>query len=158
MVAGAVLAIGAAVVGLFVFKDQIGEFLAGQVAKPITDVISTAGGVFFDAGADAGRVEAERQRKEQIFRAEQDLENAAKEQGFGSLAEFNLATDSGAVVIGGTRTVVDFGLIGDVLPTDPSPEFLANPEKFLTKEQLLRFNKLFSTTTRGTKRFGGQTL
>lgn len=149
MVAGILLAVAALAVGLFIFKSEISNFFAsgfesigagaGELGKNVTET-------FLDpikrAGEAAGRDEAERIRQEQIVRAEADIELAAKQQGFESVEAFNKATDSGSIVIGGKRTVVDFGLIGDVIPTDPSPEFIAaNPLLF---------------QTRGQTRFGGQ--
>lgn len=176
MVAAVAVIIGLAIAA-FIFRDKIAVFLGESVTKPITEGIGALGtsitsgvqelgqsvdATFLDpvraAGQAAGRAEAERRTQEIITRTERDLELAAKEQGFESIEAFNKATDSGAVVIGGERTVVDFGLIGDVLPTDPSPEFLASPEKFLTDIQLAEFKATFNqtTTTRGTSRFGGQ--
>ena len=147
MVSGALIAIVAVAAALFFFKDSIGNFFAGAVTAPIEQFGKSAAETFLDpikkAGEAAGRDEAERQRQEQILRAERDIEKAALDQGFSSIEEFNKATDSGSIVIGGERTIVDFGLIGDVIPTDPSPEFIkANPDLF---------------GTRGTTRFGGQT-
>jgi len=170
----AILLVGAA---LIIFKDDIAKFFGESITKPITEgfgllgtqltsgveeIGKSADATFIDpirkAGEAAGRAEAERRSQEIIERTERDLVLAAQQSGFASIEEFNKASDSGAVVIGGTRTVVDFGLIGDVLPSDPSPEFLASPEKFLTETQLVEFNKVFNqtTTTRGTSRFGGQ--
>lgn len=149
MVAGAVILVGLAAV-LFIFREQIGDFVGMTFTKPLTEAAgelqTTVQENFFDpifaAGQQAGRLERERLEREQIATAEADILQAAKDQGFETIEAFNKATDSGSIVIGGERTIVDFGLIGDVLPTDPSPEFIAaNPELF---------------ATRGETRFGGQ--
>lgn len=121
-----------------------------SVTKPLTDAAgelqTSVQQTFFDpvfrAGEEAGRLERERLEREQIASAEAGIEQAAKDQGFETVEAFNKATNSGSIVIGGERTVIDFGLIGDVIPTDPSPEFIAaNPTLF---------------ATRGETRFGGQ--
>lgn len=146
MVAGALIAVVAVAAALFIFKDNISEFFVKSIAAPFEQFGKSAAETFLDpikaAGEAAGRDEAERKRQEQIDRAERDIEKAALDQGFSSIEEFNKATDSGSIVIGGERMEIDFGLIGDVFPTDPSPEFIkANPELF---------------GTRGSTRFGGQ--
>ncbi len=158
----AIIAVVLVGVALFIFKDGIAKFFGETITKPIAEGFGilgtqvTAGveelgksvdATFIDpiraAGEAAGRAESERRTQEIITRTERDLELAAQQSGFSSIEEFNKATDSGSVVIGGERTIVDFGLIGDVFPTDPSPEFIkANPDLF---------------ATRGTSRFGGQT-
>lgn len=142
----AIIAVVALVIGVVIFKDEIGNFFQKQVVEGLGELGGSASATLLDpiraAGEAAGRAEAERKEQEQIVRAERDIELAAKQQGFESIEAFNKATDSGSIVIGGTRTTVDFGLIGDVIPTDPSPEFVAaNPLLF---------------PTRGTTRFGGQ--
>jgi len=142
----AIIAVAALIIGVVIFKDDIGLFFQKQVLGGLGELGGSASATLLDpiraAGEAAGRAEAERKEQEQIVRAERDIELAAKEQGFESIEAFNKATDSGSIVIGGTRTTVDFGLIGDVIPTDPSPEFIAaNPLLF---------------PTRGTTRFGGQ--
>lgn len=144
----AIIAVVALVVAVVIFKDNIAAFFQQQVLGGLGELGGSASATLLDpiraAGEAAGRAEAERKEQEQIDRAERDIEKAALDQGFSSIEEFNKATDSGSIVIGGTRTVVDFGLIGDVIPTDPSPEFIAaNPLLF---------------PTRGTTRFGGQRL
>jgi len=146
LVAGSIVAVLALVGVVIFFSKDIGGFLTKNITAPIEQFGESAQATLLDpikaAGEAAGRNEAERLKKEQIKRLETDMELSAKQQGFESIAAFNKATDSGSVVIGGERTVVDFGLIGDVIPTDPSPEFIAaNP---------LLFN------TRGQTRFGGQ--
>lgn len=160
----AIIIVGVIVVG-FIFREQIRDFFTlglGNVPKAFSDFGNTvaegAGALstsiqkpfgeartaIFEAGASLGAVERKRQEMEQILRAERDIELAAKDQGFSSIEEFNRVTDSGSIVVGGTRTTVDFGLIGNVIPSDPSPEFLASPEG----------QRIFGT--RGSLRFGGQ--
>ncbi len=167
MVVAPIAVIGLVVLGFFLFKDTIFNALTGGLATPtkaITGGLEGIGGSIFGAGEEAGRVEAERQRKEQIVRAEADIEKAARDQGFSSVEEFNRVSDSGSIVIGGERTIVDFGLIGDVIPTNPSREFIGsvegrrlietNPEfaKIVREQQGITFDP-----TRAKARFGGQT-
>lgn len=68
-----------------------------------------------EAGAKVARENA-------IKAAEAQIEQQAKDAGFSSVEAFNKATDSGAVVIGGSRMVVDFGRIGDLSEAVKSPE------------------------------------
>jgi len=145
LVAGAVIIAGLAVV-LFIFREDITNFLtlgvsglgkslseafggageaisgAGEAAREGVEMVGTS---IFDAGAGAGRAFADAQA---IKNAEAEILKAAKDSGFETVEEFNLATDSGSVVIGGEKTVVDFGLIGDVIPTNPSQEFIESAE------------------------------
>jgi len=153
LVAGIILAVAALAVGLFIFKSEISNFFAtgfesiGSTLTAGAGELSTSVDETFlnpirKAGEEAGLREAERLRLEQIKSLEAGIEQAAKDQGFDSIEAFNKATDSGSIVIGGERTTIDFGLIGDVFPTNPSPEFIAaNPLLF---------------QTRGQTRFGGQ--
>lgn len=68
-----------------------------------------------EAGAKVARENA-------IIAAEKQIEKQAKDAGFSSVEDFNRATDSGAVVIGGKRMIVDFGRIGDVSEAVKSPQ------------------------------------
>jgi len=131
-----------------IFNKQIADFLRefrpaevlGEVGESITNIITTTiTDPVTQAGVATGKVVGEAILPINIALAEAKINQEALDLGFSSLAEAEKALDAGSVVIGGTKNVVDFGLIGNVLPTDPSPEFLANPEKFLTPSQLKEF-------------------
>jgi hypothetical protein len=163
LVAGAIVGVALLVGAAIFFKDDIAKFLSGgfseigenlaggfadfskSVETGLTDtqkaIETNISKPIFDAGANL-------QTQIAISQAENSLERQAREQGFKDRAAQELATDSGSVVIGSNR-VVQFGLIGDKLPTNPSPEFIANASKLLTPEQLIEFNRQ--------QRFGGQT-
>lgn len=123
-----------------IFNKEITSFLREfKPAEQVQEVIDAIIDPVAQAGATTGKVVGEAILPFNIAKEEARIEQEAINLGFPSLAEAEKFLDAGSVVIGGTRNVVDVGLIGDVLPTDPSPEFLANPEKFLTPEQLKRF-------------------
>jgi len=141
--------VGLIILGL-IFNKQIAGFLrefkpaeqVGEVVESITNIINTTVlDPVTQAGVSAGKAVGEAILPINIAIAEAKINQEALDLGFSSLAEAEKALDAGSVVIGGTKNVVDFGLIGNVLPTDPSPEFLANPEKFLTPAQLEEFRK-----------------
>ena len=141
MVAGAIIIVGAVIVGLVIFKDQIANFISGGITGTIDSTkegLENIGGSIFDAGAGAGRAFADAQA---IKEAEAEIKKAAKDSGFESVEAFNKASDSGSIVIGGEVTTVDFGLIGDVIPTNPSKEFIASAEG----QALLMNNAEFKT-------------
>jgi len=128
LVVGAVLIVGSLIVALVIFKDDIANFLSGGLTGAVEGTQESLEGLrtsIFDAGAGAGRAFAEKQA---IETAERDIEKAALDSGFESVEAFNKATDSGSIVIGGERTTVDFGLIGNVIPTNPSREFIQSEE------------------------------
>lgn len=123
-----------------IFNKEIANFLREfKPAEQVQEVIDAITEPVTQAGVATGKVVGEAILPFNIAKEEARIEQEAIDLGFPSLAEAEKFLDAGSVVIGGTRNVVDVGLIGDVLPTDPSPEFLANPEKFLTPEQLKRF-------------------
>lgn len=164
LVVGALVAVGAVILAVVIFKDEIANFISGGLTGAGTAVSESLGGIhtsIFGAGEEFGMAAA---KEAAIKRAEAEIEKAAKDSGFESVEAFNKASDSGSIVIGGEKMIVDVGLIGDVLPSDPSPEFLANPEKFLTPEQLERFlaqqeeAKMLTETSIRATRFGGQSL
>lgn len=82
-----------------------------------------------------------------IAQADEELEQSAIDENFNlgrgltARQERALATDRGSVVIGSSNNEVNFGVIGGILPTDPSPFFIANKEILLTPEELKRFNR-----------------
>lgn len=162
MVVAVLVVVGAIILAVVIFKEQIANFVSGGLTGAGKSISEGAGNInttIFGAGEEAGKRFA---MAEDIKRAERDIEKAAMDSGFESVEAFNKASDSGSIVIGGEKTTVDVGLIGDVLPTDPSPEFLADPAKFLTPEQLKRFLEqqeaaMTETSVRAT-RFGGQSL
>jgi len=143
-----------------VFRKEIGDFLEGfKPSEQIKEAVSAVTAPVTEAGISTGKFVGENIILPiNIAKEEAKIEQTALDAGFPSLAEAEKALDAGSIVIGGKKTVVDFGLIGDVLPTDPSPEFLANPEKFLTPDQLKLFlaqqeeQKLSQTV------FGGQSV
>ncbi len=123
-----------------IFNKEIASFLREfKPAEQVQEVIDAITEPVAQAGVATGKIVGEAILPFNIAKEEARIEQEAINLGFPSLAEAEKFLDAGSVVIGGTRNVVDVGLIGDVLPTDPSPEFLANPEKFLTPEQLKRF-------------------
>jgi len=132
-----------ALVGLAViFNKEIASFLREfKPSEQIQQTIEAITEPVAEAGVATGKAVGEAILPINIFLAEKEIEQKALDLGFPSLAESEKALDAGSVVIGGTKNIVDFGLIGNVLPTDPSPEFLANPEKFLTATQLEAFRK-----------------
>ena len=147
------------IVGLaIIFNKQIADFLREfKPSEQVQQAIETVTAPVKEAGITTGKAVGENIILPiNIAKEEAKIEQTALDAGFPSLAEAEKALDAGSIVIGGKKTVVDFGLIGDVLPTDPSPEFLANPEKFLTPDQLKAFlaqqeeQKLSQTV------FGGQ--
>lgn len=163
MVAGAIVAIGTLALLIFFNKD-IGNFL--REFKP-TAVIADVGKGINQAGKDAGaQVGTTIIRPVSIFFKERELESQAKSEGFKprvvtvngvkqtltAKQEKELAIDAGDFVIGGSQKVVQFGIIGDILPSDPSPFFIANAEKLLTVKQLEKFK-----IQQGTAPLGGQT-
>lgn len=142
MVAGIVIVIGALIVTLVIFKDDIANFLSGGLTGAVEgaeESLEAIGGSVFDAGAGLGKQFA---MAEDIRRAEAELEKQAKDSGFESIEAFNKATDSGSVVIGGQKTVVDFGLIGDVIPTNPSREFILSEEGQALIQSNAEFKKI----------------
>ncbi len=154
MVAGAIAAIGILAVIIFFSKD-IGKFLEGF--KPLAGV-ADVGKAVEDAGKSAGeQFGSVVIRPINISILESKLEQEALAGGFkpssGLTAkqQQELALDEGTFIIGGKQKEVQFGLIGDILPTDPSDFFIANAEKLLTPEQLERFKMQQAGT------FGGQT-
>ncbi len=123
-----------------IFNKEIASFLREfKPSEQIQEVIETITEPITQAGVSTGKVVGEAILPFNIGQAERQIELEALQLGFPSLAEAEKELDAGSVVIGGTRNVVDVGLIGNVLPTDPSPEFLANPERFLTPTQLKAF-------------------
>jgi len=135
---------GLGVIGLIIlaliFNKEIANFLREfKPSEQIQETIEAITEPVMQAGVTTGKAVGEAILPINIFLEEKKIEQEAIDLGFPSLAEAEKFFDAGSVVIGGTKNVVDVGLIGDVLPTDPSPEFLANPERFLTPEQLKRF-------------------
>jgi len=125
-----------------IFNKQIADFLREFThSEQIQEVISSVTEPVTQAGVATGKAVGEAILPINIFIEEKKIEKEAIDLGFTSLAEAEKALDAGSIVIGGTKTIVDVGIIGDVLPSNPSPEFLANPEKFLTPEQLKRFEE-----------------
>ena len=123
-----------------IFNKEIANFLREfKPSEIIEETISSITEPVAQAGVDTGKIVGEAILPINIALEEKKIEQQALDLGFPSLAEAEKFFDAGSVVIGGTKNVVDVGLIGDVLPTDPSPEFLANPEKFLTPTQLTEF-------------------
>jgi len=123
-----------------IFNKEIANFLREfKPSEQIQETIEAITEPVAQAGVATGKVVGEAILPINIAIEEKKIEQEALDLGFPSLAEAEKALDAGSIVIGGTKTIVDVGLIGDVLPTNPSPEFLANPEKFLTPEQLKRF-------------------
>lgn len=125
-----------------IFNKEIASFLREfKPSEQFQEVVETITEPITQAGVTTGKAVGEAILPINIFLAEKEIEQKALDLGFPSLAEAEKALDAGSVVIGGTKNIVDVGLIGNVLPTDPSPEFLANPEKFLTPTQLEAFRK-----------------
>ena len=135
---------GLGIIGLIIlaliFNKEIAGFLREfKPSEVIQETIESITEPVMQAGVTTGKAVGEAILPINIALAEAKIEQQAIDLGFPSLAEAEKALDAGSVVIGGTKNVVDVGLIGNVLPTDPSPEFLANPEKFLTPTQLAEF-------------------
>lgn len=163
-----IILIAALGVALFIFKDDIANTLSGGIfglGKGLEDLakgggealdvfkkdVETAVKPISDAGVNLGNSFTQLTSQLGIGAAEEKLEVEALKAGFASKAAQELATDSGSVVIGSKNNVVNFGLIGNILPTDPSPEFIANASTLLTPTQLIEFNK-----QQGSGMFGGQ--
>lgn len=160
MVLGAVVGIGA--LGLILlFNKDIGNFL--REFKPLAPV-EDAGKAINEAGKSAGKtVGTTIVRPVSIFFKEQQLESQAKSAGFkprvimvGGKKQVltakqsqELATDQGTFIVGGNQKEVNVGIIGDILPSNPSPEFIKNAEKLLTPEQLRRFQLQQGITPKG---------
>lgn len=163
MVAGAIVALGTLALLIF-FREDIGGFL--REFKPLAPV-ENAGKAISEAGKSAGeQVGTTIVRPVNISFKEAELEQQAKDAGFkptvvnvGGKKQTltakqaqELATDSGDFVIGGKQKEIQFGLIGDIIPSNPSPEFIRDAEKLLTPDQLRRFQ-----LQQGTQPLGGQT-
>lgn len=143
------LVVLALAVGAIIFNKEIANFLREfKPAEQVQEVIDAIIDPITEAGVTTGKAVGENIILPiNIAKAEAEINQEALDLGFSSLAQKELATDAGSVVIGGTRNVVDFGLIGNVLPSDPSPEFLANPERFLTPTQLKEFEEQLRNQT-----------
>jgi len=152
-----IIILGLIVLGV-IFNKQIADFLREfKPSEQVSQAIETVTAPVKEAGVTTGKFVGENIILPiNIAKEEAKIEQTALDQGFSSLAEAEKALDAGSIVIGGKKTVVDFGLIGDVLPTDPSPEFLANPEKFLTPDQLKAFLAQQEEQKLSTTVFGGQ--
>ena len=141
MVVAGLAVIGLVILGL-IFNKEIASFLREfKPSEQIQETIEAITEPVMQAGVATGKIVGEAILPINIAIEEKKIEQQALDLGFTSLAEAEKALDAGSVVIGGTKNIVDFGIIGDVLPTNPSPEFLANPEKFLTPTQLIAFKK-----------------
>jgi len=141
LVVAGLAVIGLVILGL-IFNKEIASFLREfKPSEQIQETIEAITEPVMQAGVATGKIVGEAILPINIAIEEKKIEQQALDLGFTSLAESEKALDAGSVVIGGTKNIVDFGIIGDVLPTNPSPEFLANPEKFLTPTQLEAFKK-----------------
>jgi len=130
LVVAGLAVIGLVILGL-IFNKEIASFLREfKPSEQIQETIEAITEPVMQAGVATGKIVGEAILPINIAIEEKKIEQQALDLGFTSLAESEKALDAGSVVIGGTKNIVDFGIIGDVLPTNPSPEFLANPEKF----------------------------
>ena len=157
MVSGAIVGLGTLAIivgGIIFFRDDIGKFFEGlNPIKPAEEAIKGVGKEVFDAGVETRKLVDTQILKLNIQAKDSEITKQAKQAGFESRAERQIVEDAGQVVIGSSKNVVNFGLIGDVFPTNPSDEFRKNPELFLSKEQLNRFGGKSNIGTMSTKTF-----
>ena len=149
----AILLIGGTL--LFLNREGISSFFQSlNPAKQIQDSFTTfqqetlsPANPIFAAGQQLSSVVQRREKQAQIDLADATIEEQAQQAGFSDTRglsareEQALATDSGSVVIGSEKNVVQFGVIGNILPTDPSDFFIENRATLLTPKQLLEFEK-----------------
>lgn len=114
MVVGPLLIIGLVIAAIF-FKDEIRDFLTlgfQSASEDAQAAVSDAGKAVHDAGKSAGAVVGEAILPLAIAAKEAEILKQAKQAGFDSIADFEMATDTCTIVIGSPRTTCDVGLIG----------------------------------------------
>jgi len=126
-----VLLLGALVVGIFIFKDNIAAFISGSILNPVGEAVAGVGEAASITVSQANKdvfnagVESRKRIDEVVLNINREtkvreIEKAAIEQGFSSIEEFEMFTDSCSLVVGSSRTMCDVGLIGS--PESISPK------------------------------------